>query len=54
MIDALDASRELQKHDAGFQAVPPEIAAKPESMQFNRLFPDVSIGGVWRTPQINR
>ena len=46
MIEAMDASRELVKGDAGFQAVPPEIAVKPEKEQFNRLFPDVSIGGV--------
>jgi biopolymer transport protein ExbD len=46
MIDAMDSSRELEKNDSGYQQLPPEIAAKPESMQFNRLFPDVSIGGV--------
>ena len=46
MIGVMDASRELYKEDAGFQALPPEIARKPESQQFNRLFPDVSIGGV--------
>lgn len=46
MILAMDATRELYKDDAGYQAVSPEIANKPESQQFNRLFPDVSIGGV--------
>lgn len=46
MINAMDASRELTKEDPGYKPVPPEIASKPESMQFNRLFPDVSIGGV--------
>ena len=46
MIDAMDASRSLDKSDTGYTTLPPEIAAKPESMQFNRLFPDVSIGGV--------
>ena len=46
MINVMDASRELFKDDPGFQQVPPEIAQKPESEQFNRLFPDVSIGGV--------
>ncbi len=46
MINVMDATRELRKGDAGFQAIPPDIAAKPESLQFNRLFPDVSIGGV--------
>lgn len=46
MVQVMDTSRELQKGDPGFQEVPPDIAAKPESQQFNRLFPDVSIGGV--------
>lgn len=46
MIMVMDASRELNKDDTGFQPIPPEIAQKPESLQFNRLFPDVSIGGV--------
>jgi biopolymer transport protein ExbD len=46
MIGVMDASRELFKDDAGFSPVSPEIANKPESMQFNRLFPEVSIGGV--------
>ncbi len=46
MIEVMDTSRELKQGDAGFQPVPPEIAQKPESQQFNRLFPDVSIGGV--------
>jgi len=46
MIEAMDAARELTKDDPGYQKVPPEIAHKPESLQFNRLFPDVSIGGV--------
>jgi hypothetical protein len=42
----MDASRELAKGDQGYKAVPPEIAQKPESQQFNRLFPEVSIGGI--------
>ncbi len=46
MVEVMDASREVVKGDAGFQQVPPDIAQKPESMQFNRLFPDASIGGV--------
>jgi len=46
MIQVMDEARELKKGDTGYQNVPPEIAAKPESAQFNRLFPDVSIGGV--------
>lgn len=46
MIQVMDASREVAVGDPGYQAVPPDIASKPESAQFNRLFPDVSIGGV--------
>jgi len=46
MVQVMDASRELRKGDEGFQAVPPDISSKPESDQFNRLFPEVSIGGV--------
>jgi biopolymer transport protein ExbD len=46
VIAVMDSSRELLVKDPGFQQVPPEIAQKPESSQFNRLFPDVSIGGV--------
>lgn len=46
MIGVMDASRELYKDDPGYQALSPEIAKKPESQQFNRLFPEVSIGGV--------
>ncbi|MSP18925.1 MAG: biopolymer transporter ExbD [Bdellovibrionales bacterium] len=46
IIGAMDASRELYKEDAGYQALSPEIAKKPESQQFNRLFSEVSIGGV--------
>lgn len=46
MIQVMDSSRELLPGDAGFQQVPPDIKQKPESVQFNRLFPDVSIGGV--------
>jgi len=46
LIGVMDASRELYKEDPGYQALSPEIAKKPESQQFNRLFPDVSIGGV--------
>lgn len=46
MVGVMDAARELRKEDPGYQPVPPEIADKPESQQFNRLFPDVSIGGV--------
>lgn len=46
MINVMDSSRELKQGDAGFQQIPPDIAQKPESLQFNRLFPDVSIGGV--------
>ena len=46
MIQVMDASRELVKGDPGFETVPAEISQKPESLQFNRLFPDVSIGGI--------
>ncbi|MBI1860507.1 MAG: biopolymer transporter ExbD [Deltaproteobacteria bacterium] len=46
MISVMDASRELESGDPGYQAVPPDVVHKPESAQFNRLFPDVSIGGV--------
>lgn len=46
LIQVMDASRELAKEDPGYKAVPPDISQKPESTQFNRLFPDVSIGGV--------
>jgi biopolymer transport protein ExbD len=46
MVGVMDAAREMTKGDADFKPVPPEIAMKPESEQFNRLFPDVSIGGI--------
>lgn len=46
MVEVMDAARELKKEDPGFTAVPMEVWGKPESEQFNRLFPDVSIGGV--------
>lgn len=46
MVSVMDSSRELREGDAGYKPVAPEIAMKPESEQFNRLFPDVSIGGI--------
>lgn len=46
MVDVMDAARDLKKDDAGFKQVPVELSGTPESEQFNRLFPDVSIGGV--------
>lgn len=46
MISVMDASREMLANDPGYQPVPPDIASKPESTQFNRMFPNVSIGGV--------
>ncbi|NBX76048.1 MAG: biopolymer transporter ExbD [Proteobacteria bacterium] len=46
MVDIMDAARELKKDDTGYRVIPVEIMGKPESEQFNRLFPDVSIGGV--------
>lgn len=46
MIEVMDAARELSKGDPGYQTVPPEIAGNSERIQFNRMFSDVSIGGV--------
>jgi biopolymer transport protein ExbD len=46
MVEVMDAARELKKEDAGYTAIPIELVGQPESEQFNRLFPDVSIGGV--------
>lgn len=46
MVEVMDSARELANGDTGYKTVPPEIAQKPEAQQFNRLFPDVSIGGV--------
>lgn len=46
MVQVMDEARELHPGDPGFQPVAPDVAQKPEGMQYNRLFPDVSIGGV--------
>lgn len=46
MVQVMDLSREFRPGDPGYQAVPAEIASKPEAQQFNRLFSDVSIGGI--------
>lgn len=46
MVKVMDAARELSKDDPGFKPVPPEIAQKPERIQVNGLFPDVTIGGI--------
>ena len=46
IIGTMDATRELMREDPGYQPVPADIASKPESQQFNRLFPEVSIGGL--------
>ena len=46
MIQVMDASRDLVEGDEGHQQLPPEIAKGVESLQFNRLYPDVIIGGV--------
>lgn len=46
MIEVMDAAREMVKGDAGYQVIPPEIAGNQERVQFNRMFSDVSIGGV--------
>lgn len=46
IVRTMDAAREYVKGDPGFKDVPPDIAGRPESQQFNRLFSDVSLGGV--------
>lgn len=46
LIQVMDNARELQVGDEGYQVLPPDVAGKPESIQFNRLFPEMSIGGV--------
>ncbi len=46
MIEVMDAAREMVKGDPGYQVIPPEIAVNQERVQFNKMFPDVSIGGV--------
>lgn len=46
MVEVMDNARELVVGDTGFKQVPADIAQKPESQQFNRLFPNVNIGGV--------
>jgi len=46
IIKVMDASREYVQGDPGFKELPPEIVGKPEGLQFNRLFSDVSFGGV--------
>jgi biopolymer transport protein ExbD len=46
MVDIMDVARELQKNDPGYRDIPVDLQGKPESEQFNRLFPEVSIGGV--------
>ncbi|NBX93170.1 MAG: hypothetical protein EBQ85_08080 [Proteobacteria bacterium] len=46
LVGTMDAARDLQKDDPGYQNVPADLQGKPESEQFNRLFPEVSIGGV--------
>lgn len=46
IINVMDAARELVKGDPGFQELAPGTANTPDAAGFNRLFPDVSIGGV--------
>ncbi len=46
IIGVMDAARELVKGDPGYEELPPGTAQSPDSTSFNRLFPDVSIGGV--------
>lgn len=46
IILVMDAARELVRGDEGYQELPPGGSSSPEATNFNRLFPDVSIGGV--------
>ena len=46
LVAVMDISRELRSGDEGFQPVPPELSQKAERVQYNQLFPDVSLGGV--------
>ncbi len=46
IIHLMDSARELVKGDEGYQELPPGSQGTVESMNFNRLFPDVSLGGV--------
>ncbi len=46
IIAVMDAARERVKGDPGFEELPPGAQGSPDAMSFNRLFPDVSIGGV--------
>lgn len=46
-INVMDAARDLLPGDPGFEKLPPDVANRPEeNVKYNRLFPDVSIGGV--------
>jgi biopolymer transport protein ExbD len=45
-IEVMDYARELMPGDEGYQQLGPELQGKPEAMQYNRLFPEMSIGGV--------
>lgn len=46
IIETMDASREYLRGDPGFKELSPDVVSKPEALQFNRLFPDVALGGV--------
>lgn len=46
IVQTMDAAREYVKGDPGYKELSPDLANKPEALQFNRLFPDVSLGGV--------
>lgn len=46
LIEVMDYARELMPGDEGYEQLPPGVLGKPEAVQFNRLFPDMSIGGV--------
>ncbi len=46
IIKTIDAAREYNSGDAGYQKLPPDIADRPDAQNFNRLFSDVSFGGV--------
>lgn len=46
LVETMDAARALEKGDPGYQVLSPNEIGKPESAQYNQLFPDIIIGGV--------
>ncbi len=46
LVETMDSARALEKGDIGYQTISPDIIGKPESAQFNQLFPEIIIGGV--------